>query len=154
MRIVLLLVGLFFSIFTNAAPPALTIECPLKMPVNYKPVKSISNFQFRDFDTNTIEFQSLALFDGDPKKKIQLKPDNGDAPQPHVWTLKIPEPENKGNNWEKPQTDEHAILPWVVCYYGSKSNQWFVRKLAKTPENCTEKAAKENSKVFNTIVCK
>ena len=48
------------------------IECPLKMTVSFKPEKSIPTMQFRDFETDEIEFQRLEMFDQDPKKKMSL----------------------------------------------------------------------------------
>lgn len=156
------LIAILFALPTLAAEKSKTekpqiIECPLKMTVSFKPEKNIPTFQFRDFETDTIEFQSLAMFDQDPKKKMQLKPDNGDDAQPYTWTIK-PAEEKKDDStpaWqnttgEKPKT----IMPWLVCYYGQNSKQVFVKRFAKIPQSCTTQASKTNAKVFNTVVCK
>lgn len=134
-----------------------TIECPLKMTVSFKPEKNIPTFQFRDFESDTIEFQSLAMFDQDPKKKMQLKPDNGDSTPPHTWTIK-PAEEKKDDGtpaWQNATGEKpKAIIPWLVCYYGKNSKQIFVKRFAKIPQSCTTQASKTNAKVFNTVVCK
>lgn len=133
------------------------IECPLKMTVSFKPEKSIPTMQFRDFETDEIEFQRLEMFDQDPKKKMSLKPDNGDAPPPHTWTIKPPE-EKKDENvpaWQNATSEKpKAIIPWLVCYYGKNSKQLFVKRFAKIPAACTSQASKTNPKIFNTVVCK
>lgn len=157
------LIALLFGLPAFVAVPAFsvekaqTIECPLKMTVSYKPEKNIPTFQFRDFETDTIEFVSLAMFDQDPKKKMQLKPDNGDAPPPHTWTIK-PAEEKKDDGapaWQNATTEKpKAIIPWLVCYYGKNSKQIFVKRFAKVPQSCTTQASKTNAKVFNTVVCK
>lgn len=132
------------------------IECPLKMTVSFKPEKSIPTMQFRDFETSEIEFQRLEMFDQDPKKKMSLKPDNGDAPPPHTWTIKPPEEKKDDSTpaWQNSASEKpKAIMPWLVCYYGKNSKQLFVKRFAKIPSTCTTQAAKTNSKVFNTVVC-
>lgn len=134
-----------------------TIECPLKVPVSFKPEKSIPTMQFRDFETDEIEFKSLEMFDQDPKKKMSLKPDNGDAPQPHTWTIKPPEEKKEDGTpaWQQTASEKpKAIIPWLVCYYGKNSKQLFVKRFAKIPSSCTTQASKTNPKIFNTVVCK
>lgn len=149
------LIALMFALPAFASKPQ-TMECPLKMTVSFKPEKNIPTFQFRDFETETIEFVSLAMFDQDPKKKMQLKPDNGDGPQPHTWTIK-PTEEKKDEgapSWQNSTAEKpKAIIPWLVCYYGKNSKQIFVKRFAKIPQSCTTQASKTNSKVFNTVVC-
>lgn len=160
MRITLiaLLFGMpaFVAATAQSAEKPQTIECPLKMTVSFKPEKNIPTFQFRDFETDTIEFVSLAMFDQDPKKKMQLKPDNGDGPQPHTWTIK-PAEEKKDDGtpaWQNAGAEKpKAIIPWLVCYYGKNSKQIFVKRFAKVPQSCTTQASKTNTKIFNTVVC-
>lgn len=158
------LIALLFCLPAFAVVPAhalaekpQTIECPLKVPVSFKPEKSIPTMQFRDFETDTIEFQRLEMFDQDPKKKMLLKPDNGDAPPPHTWTIKAPEEkkEDGAPAWQQTATEKpKAIIPWLVCYYGKNSKQLFVKRFAKIPSSCTTQASKTNPKIFNTVVCK
>lgn len=156
------LIALLFALpavapLAHALDKPQTIECPLKMTVSFKPEKNIPTFQFRDFETDTIEFVSLAMFDQDPKKKMQLKPDNGDGPQPHTWTIKpVEEKKDDGTPaWQNTTSEKpKAIIPWLVCYYGKNSKQVFVKRFAKVPQSCTTQAAKTNSKVFNTVVCR
>lgn len=158
----LLLATCFFSLavstiaFAASEKPQI-MECPLKVPVSFKPNKGIPTFQFRDLESDTIEFVSLAMFDQDPKKNIQLKPDNGDGPQPHTWTIKPIESEKKDDvpNWQQQSTEQtKSIIPWLVCYYGKNSKQLFVKRFAKIPQSCTTQASKTNAKIFNTVVCK
>lgn len=134
-----------------------TIECPLKVPVSFRPEKSIPTMQFRDFETDEIEFKNLEMFDQDPKKKMSLKPDNGDTPPPHTWTIKAPEEKKEDGTpaWQQTTGEKpKAIIPWLVCYYGKNSKQLFVKRFAKIPSTCTTQASKTNPKVFNTVVCK
>lgn len=141
----------------SAAEKPQTIECPLKVPVSFKPEKSIPTMQFRDFETDEIEFKSLEMFDQDPKKKMSLKPDNGDAPPPHTWTIKPAEEKKEDGTpaWQQAATEKpKAIIPWLVCYYGKNSKQLFVKRFAKIPSSCTTQASKTNPKIFNTVVCK
>lgn len=162
MRITLIALLLSLSAFAVMPAHALTekpqlIECPLKMTVSFKPEKNIATMQFRDFETSEIEFQRLEMFDQDPKKKMSLKPDNGDAPPPHTWTIKPLEEKKEAGTpaWQNAPTENaKAIVPWLVCYYGKNSKQVFVKRFAKIPSTCTTQAAKTNSKVFNTVVCK
>lgn len=151
------LIALLFALPALSAEKTQTIECPLKMTVSFKPEKNIPTFQFRDFESDTIEFQSLAMFDQDPKKKMQLKPDNGDEAQPHTWTIK-PLEEKKDDGapaWQNSASEKpKAIIPWLVCYYGKNSKQIFVKRFAKIPQSCTTQVSKTNAKVFNTVVCK
>lgn len=150
----ILLLSIFFSLSVSALEKPQTIECPLKVPVSFRPVKGIATFQFRDFETDTIEFVSLAMFDQDPKKNMQLKPDNGDGPQPHTWTIKpIEEKKDDTPNWQQESSKSAAIIPWLVCYYGKNSKQIFVKRFAKIPQSCVTKASKTDAKVFNTVVC-
>lgn len=154
MRITLF--ALLFCLPAFSAEKPQTIECPLKVPVSFKPEKAIPTMQFRDFETDEIEFQRLEMFDQDPKKKMSLKPDNGDAPPPHTWTIKPPE-EKKDDNmpaWQNSTTEKpKAIMPWLVCYYGKNGKQLFVKRFAKIPATCTTQASKSNPKIFNTVVC-
>lgn len=139
-----------------AAEKPQVIECPLKMSVSFKPEKSIPTMQFRDMETAEIEFQHLEMFDEDPKKKISLKPDNGDAPPPHTWTIKLDTAQKEENTpaWQQATTEKtKTIIPWLVCYYGKNSKQLFVKRFAKIPKACTTQASKTNAKVFNTVVC-
>jgi hypothetical protein len=154
----ILILVILFSLNLLGAEKPQTIECPLKMPVNFKPVKMIPTFQFRDAETDEIEFVSLAMFDQDPKKNMQLKPDNGDAPPPHTWTIKPADAEKKDDNtpnWQQPAdaAASKTIIPWLACYYGKNSKQVFVKRFAKIPQSCTTKASKTNPKIFNTVVC-
>lgn len=154
MRVTLL--ALLFSLPVLAAEKPQVVECPLKITVSYKPEKGIATMQFRDFETSEIEFQGLAMFDQDPKKKMSLKPDNGDSEPPHTWTIKPIETSADDGSpaWQKSASEKQAaIIPWLVCYYGKKSKQLFVKRFAKIPQSCTTQASKTNAKVFNTVVC-
>lgn len=151
------LIALLFCLPAYAAEKPQTIECPLKVPVSFRPEKSIPTMQFRDFETDEIEFKSLEMFDQDPKKKMSLKPDNGDSPQPHTWTIKAPEEKKEDGTpaWQQTAGEKpKAIIPWLVCYYGKNSKQLFVKRFAKIPSSCTTQASKTNPKIFNTVVCK
>ena len=154
MRITLLSLLLCLPAFAAEKPQ--TIECPLKVPVSFKPEKNIPTMQFRDFETSEIEFQRLEMFDQDPKKKMSLKPDNGDDAPPHKWTIKAAEEKKEDGSpaWQNAATEKpKAIIPWLVCYYGKNSKQIFVKRFAKIPSTCTTQASKSNPKILNTVVC-
>jgi hypothetical protein len=149
------LIALLLSVPVMAAEKSQIVECPLKIAVSFKPEKGISTMQFRDSETSEIEFQSLAMFDQDPKKKMSLVPDNDDSVGPHTWTIKPEAPKDDGSPaWQKSASEKSAtITPWLVCYYGKNSKQIFVKRFAKIPQSCTTQASKTNAKIFNTVVC-
>lgn len=124
------------------------------MPMSLKPVKGISMFQFRNTETETLEFVSLKMFDQDPRKNKELKPDTDDGSHPHTWIIKPIEETSSELAWQQAsQPRPAAINPWLVCYYGKKSQQMFVKRFAKIPQSCTSQAAKSNPQIYNTVVC-
>ncbi len=104
---------LFLTVAFTAFAQAENFECPLTK--------------------NKLPFVGLSIFDGNPKLKVDLKPDNGDEAPPHRWTLT-------------------GVTPWAACRYG-KEKLLVVKKLKSKISNCTTEESLVGSQKFNKIKC-
>ena len=84
--------------------------------------------------TGKENFVGLDIYDDHPKKEILLKPDNGDDPYPHRWTLT--------------GTD-----PWYACRYGKENKIQFMKRLGKVA-TCEMKESTDKSAIFDQIQCR
>ncbi len=96
--------------------PKNTVKCPVKK--------------------GKFEFKSVSLFDGNPRRKANLAPDNADSALPHKWTV------GKGTR------------PWVVCNYGDKLSQLHHKKVKGKVKSCETLESKKGSGVFDSIGCR
>lgn len=84
-------------------------------------------------------FTGLQLFEGHPQKKFQLKPDNGDDPLPHFWSLS--------------GTSFSAVCEYRPLGTDVAPMQGIIHVIKGKPKNClTEKASKEEG-VYRVLNC-
>jgi len=107
---------LFVSLLFESASWAAILKCPLKK--------------------TGLPFAGLSLFDGNPKKQMDLKPDNGDSPLPHVWAV------------------DSSVTPWLGCKYGTKNEILFSKVVKAHVTFCKTIESMEGSGKFDAIECK
>jgi hypothetical protein len=109
------IIGFFY--FSSNVATALTLKCPHKK--------------------NNTAFNVVAIFWDDPKKgNYDLKPDNGDSPMPHYWSI-----------------DGEDKL-WLVCKYGSELKKLFTTKIKGQVSSCHMIESVPKSGQYDSIECK
>lgn len=81
-------------------------------------------------------FKSVSLFDGHPRHKVDLAPDNADSPLPHKWSVAA------------------RVRPWLVCNYGEKFAKLSNKKIKGKFKVCETLESKKGSGVYDSVGCK
>lgn len=124
-------------LISNFAFASESVICPATIEIEEK-LSSKAPFHLFNKDValkKTLAFSGVHVFDGHPKERADLKPDNGDDALPHFWSL-------RGKQF------------WAACSYGSEQKYLLIRQLKSVKHECRMSKVKPKDKAFQILFCK